>query len=144
MSQRSRQPNGNFAGAGNNHPPNGVCREFWRDGRCRFTNCKYRHERPGQIAATTSTSQRPDGRGARGSTFSQQPLQVVQATSSLNIGMLDAGRVSLALNKFCSATGALQTLHQVHMLIDVLASIASDSSPLVRAHSINTPRRSVY
>ena len=127
MSHR-RQPN-DRTGFGN-RPPDGVCRDFWNTGNCRFPNCKYRHERPGQLAPTSSSMQQ---RADAPATFRDSSNRMPPMNLSLaGVGEMNFGQLTQALNKFCSASGAFKTLSQVQIMINVLASITPESSKLVR------------
>jgi hypothetical protein len=128
MSHR-RQPSDRTVG---NRLPNGVCHDFWNTGNCRFpNNCKYRHERLGQSAsASRSTQQRAVDAPVA---FRDSSNRIPPMNSSLpSVGEMNFGQVTLALNKFCSASGAFRTLSQVQIMINVLASITPESSKLVR------------
>ena len=126
---------GNSSNRNTGHAPNGVCRNFWQDGRCRFgERCKYAHRRPGQptplvstrsdASATANHSRLPLGST---NTLSNRERTTIESAESL----IDAGQANVYLNRFCSSDGALKTSAQVKMLLKVIYGVASESSKWV-------------
>lgn len=138
MSQR-RQTKNPSNNNNNNRPPNGVCRDFWYRGSCRFSEgCKFRHERPG-LGQSTPVGGGGDPAGAaalRQSGGIQSRAAANADTTMASSGPLNAGQVNAYLNKFCSPAWAFKGVGQARLMLDVLAAVASDSSLLVQLLSL--------
>ena len=81
----------------NGNAPNGVCRFFWNNGNCRFTDCRYAHVRQGE-SATSATS-------ATSTTTPATPHSSTAPHSN-----------STALTAPLKAAGARYQLHKVFLL----------------------------
>ena len=43
----------------NGNVPNGICRFFWNNGNCRFTDCRFAHVRQGDSATSATSTKTP-------------------------------------------------------------------------------------
>lgn len=96
--------------------PNGVCRFFWNNGNCRFTDCRFRHIRQGDSVSSTPGSTPPATR-LQSPPVSTTP-QIPAITAPLKAG---SARYQL-YNVFLKPNYKLAHPATVNRFVNILAS----------------------